>query len=508
MPKIQEYEQQVGAQGPTGGVSPNLEVASETGRAAQSLGSSLEQLGDAVQRRNEQAETSSVYAQMSQVRSKYTEQLNQQIQQGTLDVDQFKQDYQDDVNKVGENLSTDGGQNFFQRQAARVGGALLQHAIAGQAQQAGEKAAANFQTSLNSNSDSLYQNPHDFENVKDSMNEYIDKQVATGALPAKRADELKLKAGQSLAESSLRGYMQINPDAAKSVLDSGAYDQYIKGDDKYKMYAEVKTFANGQEIEKKRAQKAIDDATAARAEDWKQGALPLLTKNALTPKTVLNQPDLDSSEKLQWLNLIKKGNEDQGSNPATVNSVMQRLVLPDNDPRKITTIEQVEPMLGKGISMSNMEQINTWIQKKSPEGLTLNSQRKMLMDYAKGKLVNANPMLGIKDPEGERNFSVFTNALIQQETALRKAGKNPSDLYDEKSPDSFWDKVPGYVKTPQQIMQGMADQTRQGAAPPGPGQPPPEDMVNVVDKNGQLFKIPKSNLEKAKSRGFKVKDGQ
>lgn len=498
MPKIQEYEPEVSAQGPVGGISPNVEMAGAAGRGLERAASGIADLSGAVQRRQAQKESADVYSALSQTHADYTARLQKETNDGTLDIDQFKQDYEDAVNQVGQNVSTPQAQDLFQRQAARFGGSLLQHAIAGQAQVAADHANAALQTSYNASSDSLYQNPSAFETVKSSMNDFIDSQVADGGRSAKKSEELKVSMANGLAKSAVRGIMQNDPEAAKAALDNGDFDDYIKGDDKYKLYAEVKEFARAKVADQKNAQKLLDDAQDARAEQWKNDVgLPKLVKSALSAKDVLNNQDLSSSEKISWLNMIEKGTREQNEDPAVKNSVLRRLVLPDNDPRKITDITQVEPFVGKGLSLSDVEQMNTWLTKKSPDGQVLTSQRKMLIDYAKQKLVNSNPMMGIKDPEGERNFSVFTNALMQQEKAYKQAGKPLGELYDESKQDSYWNKVPGYVKTPQQIMQGLADQTRQPA--------PKEDMVDVISPEGVPGKLPKSKLDDYKKKGFRTK---
>lgn len=491
MPRIQTYDQQVETQGPTGGVSPNLELATATGRAVENLGRSVDAVGGALEKRESQEEQSSVFAQLATNHANWSAEINKRTANGTLDVDEFKQEYEDSVNKIGDDLSTDAGGNAFKRESARFGSALLQQAAAGKAALAGEEARGNFETALNENSNALYQNPSAFDATRASMESYINSQVSQGLIPAKKADELKDQVDRGLSQSALRGFMQVNPDAAKSLLDNGNFDQYIKGQDKYKMYEEVKQFQRGAEIEKKRQQTALDDAQSARAEEWKNtSAIPQLVSGALQPKAVMNNPDLNSDEKLKWLNLIDaRAKKESNGDPAVENNIMKRMFLPDGDPQKISSVEQMEPYAAKGlISFPKMEQYSAYLQKKSPEAQAMNSQRKMFMDYAKGKLVNANPMLGTKDPDGELNFNNLMSEVMKTEQSYRKAGKDPSELFDQKNPNSVWNKVPGFVKTPQQIMQGMADQVRAPNAPP-------EEMVSVVSPEGVPGKVPKSKVD-------------
>jgi hypothetical protein len=48
-------------------------------------------------------------------------------------------------------------------------------------------------------------------------------------MPVDKALQWETESNAQMAQSAVRGMAQLNPDKAKSVLDSGKYDKYLSG---------------------------------------------------------------------------------------------------------------------------------------------------------------------------------------------------------------------------------------------------------------------------------------
>lgn len=462
MPRIEDYSAQTEAQGPVGGLDPRVEAAGYMGRQVEKLGGVIGQTGQEIFKRQEQAEISDTYATFADARSKWTSDLQDQVQKGTLNVDEFKQKYQDFVDSQADKVTTASGKNFFNRQAARLGGSLLTMAAHGQVAIAGAKAVADYQSGQNSLQDALMKDPSQFQDAIDSTHENIDGLTAAGSVPADKAPMFIGRASTDLAKAAVRGWAQIDPVTAKKKLDDGEFDKYFDGDAKKQMYGEVQMAEHGKAIEDARIQKAQDDAQATKADQTMQDWLPKILSNSLSTKDVTNNHDLDFGQKARILNMIEQNqNKEIKTDPRVVVSLARRALLPDGDPQKITDMSQLSPYVGKGLNLSDVTKINNFIA-KTPEGIAINADRKKLLDYAGAALIKKDAM-GIQDPQGQKNVAQFMTDLQNQEAQMRTQGLPLKSLYDPSSKDYFGNKIDGYKRSSQEIMQDQAQQYKDAA---------------------------------------------
>src|SRR4029077_21104643 len=125
MPQINEYgAPEVAAQGPVGGISPNVEEMGALGRGIENLGTAVSQGSEMLHCREAQKETSNVYSRINALRVTQTEYLQQHASSPKFDIDDFKSKFADQVNQIGETLNTAEGKDYFERQSARLGGSL------------------------------------------------------------------------------------------------------------------------------------------------------------------------------------------------------------------------------------------------------------------------------------------------------------------------------------------------------------------------------------------------
>jgi len=478
MANIQEYELQVQAQQPVAGLSPNLDAVTAVGRSIQNFGEKVGEAQKAQLRRDENVETSDAFAATSDARVEFRDQAQKQIADGSLDVEKFEEQIQQWTDKESEKYQTPAGRNYFQRQSARLRGSLLGTAIRGKALIDGQKSVADFQRGLKNYTNTVQGDPSQFVDSHDAVLEDLTTRKAQGTIPPAMFEKFKASIGTELAQAAIRGYAEQDADnitasiregqtkvdpaqfaKAEKALESGAFDDYLDSDQKKALKAEIRVLKSAGETEGERALQAQKSAQGLEAEKWKSDAIAKLTQNTLTTKEVLKSPLL-AEDKKQWIDMIKAASKEEvKTDPRLKLDIINRMNLPDNDPRKISDPGQLQKFVGKGISPTDYGELNNWFD-KTPNGQILQSNRKMLMDMAKGRLVKTNPMLGIQDPDGEYNMMMYTNALMQKEAEYRAANKPISDLYNPNSKEFFGNQLVQYQKSPQEILKAIADRSR------------------------------------------------
>jgi hypothetical protein len=257
MPEIKEYTGDTEAQGAVGGVTPNLEAVSLFGRGLEHVGASLEETGDMLHRRQAQEEVSNIYGQFAQARADWNVKLKAGLKDGTLDPEKFNADYADYINKMGDGVSTAEGKDFFNKQANRLGGTLMQNAITGKAQIAGQQAFDALNGGLQVNLADIHSNPEQGPDIMDGFQQAVDAHVATGTLNPQQARVLKNQKMSELAQATIEGWAakdpgqddngNPNPNLAKQILDhtdedgkGKAFDQYLNQAQRDHLYAYAK----------------------------------------------------------------------------------------------------------------------------------------------------------------------------------------------------------------------------------------------------------------------------
>ncbi len=228
MPKIRSYDSpQQGASEQGINESGDARFAGDVARSQQQLIGAATNLAGAVYKREAQEEVSGLSASFAKAREDWTQNLNNQIRSGTVDVDKLKNDYSEYVGKLSDGVNTPEAQQFLERQSTRLRGSLIKTAAIGKAKVDGEKSVADYTSMLNSNTNTVSRNPELFQDTYDSAVEGLDAQVKTGVLDFKQASTLKAHTGSELAKGVILGTIDRNPFAAQKMLASGQYDKYL-----------------------------------------------------------------------------------------------------------------------------------------------------------------------------------------------------------------------------------------------------------------------------------------
>lgn len=426
MPQIQEYLPQQAAQEPVGATSPNIELAGATGRSIENVGNAISEGGELLHRRSVQEEQSNLYADFADRRADQTQKLQSQIQDGSLDIEKFQDEYDQSTQDTFDKVSTPEGRNYFERQNARLRGQLLKTASVGQAQIAARNASADLIRARGQNSNAIMAEPSMFDDSMGAGIEDIDQRIKNGGLPEKMRGQAINEMGRDYAKAAIRGLSNDNPESAKLALDKGTFDEYLSGDQKHEMYSEVQRDARAQEVQAHSDKKKVDEAQKAAVDAWGQQALPKWVNNTLTAKEVLNNPDMKPEQKERWIKMIDQRSKEVAgkSDPKTFMNLANKI-----SNGEIQDMQDLMPYVGHGVNTEGFNRLNTFIDKTHPE---IKQGEKALFKSIQGVRYK-NPMTGQWDSDGDQKAAQAMHDYADAKKNVVNQGGKPHDLVDPNS---------------------------------------------------------------------------
>lgn len=493
MPQIREYSQRTSAPGPIQGPRVSGEalgagMARELARA----GAAVQEFGDTMYKAEENRETTEATVQLSKAHAEFTNQLNKQLQEGTINSEEFMQQYDERMGEISGNYATVGAQNHFNRGAANLRSNFLVSATSAQAEIAGTKAIIGYQESQKNLSSGIMNDPSSFKVAMQLQSDYLDTLVSQG-LPATKAAQLKVQMQTELAKSAVRGWTNLNPEDAKAQLNQGLWDEMFDGDVKKQMLGEVDTAINAKRIEQERMRAEAEKAKVEQQKVTQNTFLSKMVKGQLSTKEILNSnlEAFGSGSKEQFLRMVEEDAKAPiKTDSATFTSLFERIHLPDGDPKKILDENELNQyVIKRQLTMEDLNRLRSEIQGKNTQAGDIESRmRNQLLEVGKQRLVKSNPMLGIKDPEGELQYAKYLQYVQDEFETQRKAGKSARQLLDPNSTDYIGHGLSNFAKTPTQIMKSMTNSMKpQTAIDPAkarkPGETPAEYMKRMKDGN-------------------------
>ncbi len=499
MPKIQTYNSQVRAPDQTQSFAPQATQAqAQEGEAIQRFGGAAMNYAEVQQRVNVQDDTNKVYKGLEQIRDGFTQRIQDETKAGTIDPQKIQEDYQDYVAGLNDQLQTGEGKAHLDRQSSEVGSSLFRSAVQAKAHITGEKAVQDWQDAMQSSGSTLLKSPSNFDEVYKASVDNIDQSVENGAIDVATADKLKRKSGEELSKASIMGWSQLDPAIAKKKLDD---NQYLSADQKLQINGEINQAQRAQDIEAERIERLQEKAQKKAQQTTQNDFLQKMQDGSLSTKDILNSnlEAFGSGSKEQFLNMQKKANEEEvKTNPAVMKDLFNKIHLPDGDPLKLTDENDLNQAFVQGkLSFADLNHLRGEVQGKGTEqGKVESDLKKHLMETAASKITKANPLLGLKDPEGDEQMQKFMSFFFSEYDKQRKAGKSATDLLNPSSKDYLGQYIPQYVRDRGQVMNSY-----RGKAPV------PDGKAKVMGKNPQTGKIEtllidRANLPEALKDGY------
>lgn len=476
MPQIKEYNQRTEVTDPiqTRRISGE-DMGAGLYKQIQQTGDSAVMLGDAMYKKAQQAEVTDATVKFAEYQAKKTNELQDQIRAGTVNPEEFNNKLDEELGQMSGDYSTRAASDYFEKAAAQLKAHFQTSAAAAGAEIAGTKAVEGHKLEIDQRSATLMKEPSDFKNTLELQNQSIDAKVAAGILPFKAGEELKSMARKDFGKAAIRGWMDLDPKGTQEQLKSGQWDDVLGGDEKKQLLGEIQTHITAQTVEKLRIESEQRKAKEYADRDTQNVMLTRMYSGQLSTKDIL-QSNLDFGNKKEMLTMLQTHVE-QGekirTDAGTYVDIFNRIHAPDGDPNKITDESELNKYLGKGLTLENINSFRAEIQNKHTEqGQFETKMEQQVLKAAEQSLVRANPMLGIKDPDGEMALAGFMQHFQQKKDEFRKAGKSIMDLLNPSSKDYVGNDIKTFMKTPQQIMKSNMDMLKndgqQNTAAPQP----------------------------------------
>lgn len=466
MPRIKPYEQQTRTPELTGTVNYSPEVAASRGRALSNAGNALMGLGEAVYQRDEQNEISDAKVKISEAQAQFTNRQNDELQKGNLDSQKFMNDLDEHIGKISENFSTRGAKQFLKTAGASAKSHFSETTVAAQAELRSVKTKENYSAAQKQWTSSLLNDPSAYKTVQEQHGAYIDALVANG-LDQKTAARFRVEGETDIAKSAVRGWIELSPQDAIKQLKSGAWDSKFDGDVKKQLLSEAELTIRANKADQERAEREAEKALGERQKAIQNDFLTRMVEGKLTAREIVHS-DLEptgTGSKVQFLSLLETDSKKDNkitTDKEVFTDLFRRVHLPDGDPEKIVDEGLLTAYVGKGITISDLNTLRKEVQGiGTVAGKEESTLKRNLFTMAKNKLTKSNPLVGMKDPDGDEQYASFVSFFMQEYQTQRAAGKTAKDLLNPESPDYMGKYVNNYTKTPQQIMQDTINKTRQ-----------------------------------------------
>lgn len=477
---IQEYSAGTGPAGPA-----DMRQAREADTGF--VGSSIARAGEAVSGVSEmlhkkvaQDEVSSLSAKMAEAHVGLSQGLDVALHNAKDGEDvtgNAMQSYDDQMSKLSDGISTPEGRHYFNQINGQMRANFLQTAMKGQAAVRGQQVVDDHTTMLSGLSTSVYNAPGSFESIRQIHETALDAMVKTGRIDQDTADKLQASGETQLAQAAIKGMVVGDPQGAKAQLAQGKWDEYLNSDQKFALQREVETGIRAKEAEKNRQDALESDAVKEQQEATRDKFIAQIFggKGGLPMQDIItsNLPATGPGSKYEFIKMNEaQTTKKPKTNAAVYEDLFDRIHRPDGDPQKITDPNTLNQYVTEGrLSLNDLNGLRKEIQgRNTPDGKIESDLRKNFLDMAKTKLVKANPMLGLTDPDGQEQFLKFNTQFQKEYASERAKGKSATQLLDPSSPDYMGRMITPFMRTPQEIMKSMS-QRMQPSSPQSPSAP-------------------------------------
>lgn len=455
MPEIQEYSPQVAVPEGIGSVSQNIEMAGAVGKSLEKFGSDVAEGSMQIQRRNAQEETSQVYSHITDLSANLNQEVQQGIQDGTLNQEDVLQKFDDQNEKLQGNLSTPQAQNYLNRLQSRFRGHLMRTMAVGQAQIAKNAAIGGLIDARNKSGNAIFQDPSSFQDYYEAGVEDLDQRIQNGGLPESMRTKAQQEMGQDFATQAVRGWANLDTDKARELLNGDptkdqkpAFDDFISPDKKFQLNKEIDARDRANEVEGNRATRLVEKEQKAKQEAWYANNFKAFSTGALSTHKIqdaVRNKDISPELGAHLINAQREANErgDQFKSDVHVYKDLVRRISDINAPDAITSKEELLPYVAKGkiapMGSMGLGSLDALID-KTPDGQAMRQGQKALFDGARKAIMYDNGMGGT----GTVGWNKFVSDFSEAKSHLPQGAK-PSDLVDPKSPLYFGNKINQYA---------------------------------------------------------------
>lgn len=494
MGKIHNYTQQEGL--PLSG-NGRAATAADFGADTQGVGQAFSELGAFFKQRAEQSENLWRVKAEAEGRAQWTERVikaQQEAPEGAPDfTKKLLEEYTTYMDGALANAPSERTRELLRADLTALKGQLTAKGLEFEAVASAKKVRRDFEGLHNANMNTLLLDPTQFNVVLETTR----NSIAGLNLPAEAKSALYDEKKMELTTAAVRGDIRINPEAAKQKLIGNQWGDTLDALKQKALIAEAEEAVRAKRIDEnlKRQEEAYKKAQAEEAagNEW----LSTIVSGKATAGGILADNRMDWKTKRTMLSIMDaEGSRTDPINKAVYNSLVERVYLPDGDPRRITNENDINQYAtaagGHALDAQHVQYLRGIVQslrkpaeQEEKAGDKLVAQRWGEYErYMRGTLVKNDPM-GVPDAEGEQNLYANRAAQRAKFDAGVVEGKDPVELLTPGTKDFI-----GYVqrKPLPQLMQEMADRMRQAKGVAQPDGSVPDDMKRKPGETIDAYK--------------------
>lgn len=482
MPRIFEYQQQVGAPGE---INSRRAQAGDSFTFPSEVGQAIGVVNEAISRQ----EVSDVHAKLAKARAEWTvhlaERANSTSPGDSSFAGKFSEDFGQYIESIDGQFQTKAGQQAFRQGSSELASHFTERAGLYQAQAMGQKAKQDYTVTLDSYRNILLSDPTQFSQVeKSAMDALHDLNGLYTKMPAADREQLVIQTRQQLALSSIQGLIQNGaPELAKRQLVDGQWDSYLDADSKNTLLNSADTGIRGKDADIKHQKELAKEAEKQRIDQINTQLNDKFMMHKLTWNDVKNAglPADGPGSQDHWITRIKQQTKDlqetpAKTNPAIFNDIRERISLPYGNPRKIDNTDAIWKFYGNGLSEADANRLERrLVDDKTDTGQKYSSAEKEFLNNMRPQLDKTT--LFMPDEEGGGRMQAFSTYVRDKADEMKKAGKDPRDLFNPNSPDYAGNAVKMFQTAPQirgaEIMRRMNE---------GMGQPAKRKSLDEIFK--------------------------
>lgn len=489
MPRIQTYESQVRTPGAID--TPRIEAPSSVTRGLYDVAEGVSKLGRGIYDAVENSETSDIMARMSELQTNHAAALQEGLRTAEPGDKTFAEKlntkFEEEAQKIGDLATTAGAKATFARSYGSLKSHFYQKTFEGQAHLAALKASQDAFVFTGNLESATRNDPSAMSLNLSQLDTYLNDRVVNGALDRESAMKLGTSARLKIAESSIKGYMDFDPTNTKKRLERGEWDNYLDGDAKDQLLKRAESAIKAEESDKLHKESEAKRIKKERAELASDEWLKKVFEGQGNARAILNDSRLDAfgeGSKLQLIRIMDERNKGGVSaDVGTVNTLFERIHLPDGDSRKIYDQEELNQYYGKGLDKENL----MWLRQevsglKTEEGKRRQEAIKGVMEEARNKLVSKGAM-GFPDPEGVRQLNAFRLRFNEEYKKGKEKGLSDTELLSPNSKNYLGNLLPEYTRSIQEKIQSMTAgfkaQPKPGAEPRKPNESAAEYLKRI-----------------------------
>jgi len=382
---------------------------------------------------NEQRDLINTYRDAALTRERIREKIDVLKQDGQPLADRTKEILDEEVSGIRSNRETRRGRILADTTSANIRAAALHEARTHDVALVGKAAKDASQQIIQSNGVILQQTPDVLLDIVSEQNNFVDELD----IPPNLKGELKRKLNAEAAKNAARGWIELDPEGAKKLLQDGELDEFIEADNKAVLIGQANTRIKGLAAEKR-----IEKAEFAKNK--------AITNNQVMNDAIISAFSQDPNEKLtaaQVTELALQSHSDgdpvltPGQVQGLYNVIEQEAKTPSiqtaNDVSldvvsrldTITPEELTEIMADPDRPMSGSD-YERWMEKAKEGNTALKAVRGVSLRNVPG-LMDVPPQMAQMIPGFAKANVELETLTREREQEYKDNGKNPIDYYKD-----------------------------------------------------------------------------